>query len=73
MGLVAHELGHLLAGHVQHPESEADRLGNMFFGITIRYRDSAYGNRLQYLSGKDTNIVYGWVLDNIVFKSPIFI
>lgn len=65
MGLIAHEVGHLLAGHVEHAEEEADRLANKFFGITIRYRNSSYGKNLQYLSDKDTNIVYGWVLDNI--------
>lgn len=64
MGLIAHEVGHLLAGHVDHAESEADRLANKFFDITIRYRDSAYGKNLQYLTNKDTNVVYGWVLDN---------
>lgn len=71
MGLIAHEIGHLLAGNVEHPEKEADRLAQMFFGIRIRYRNSSYGKRLQYLNDDDTNIVYGWVLDNAIFKHPL--
>ena len=65
MGLIAHELGHLLVGHTRHSEAKADRLGNKFFGVTIRYKNSAHGDNLQYLNSKDTDSVYAWALDNI--------
>lgn len=73
MGLIAHEIGHLLAGYTDHSEKEADRLGNMFFKVTIRYRDTIFGDNLQYLSGRDTNKVYGWVLDNVKFEGRLFV
>lgn len=71
MGLIAHEIGHLLVGEVDHSESEADRLANMFFDIKIRYKDSIYGKKLQYLSDEDTHTVYNWVLDNAKFAYPL--
>lgn len=72
MGLIAHEIGHLLAGRTDHSEDEADRLANKFFSITIRYRDSIYGNHLQLLSHKDAMKVYLWVLDNVKFEGRLF-
>lgn len=72
MGLIAHEVGHLLAGNTDHSETEADRLANMFFKVTIRYRDTIFGDNLQYLSGRDANKVYGWVLDNVKFEGRLF-
>lgn len=73
MGLIAHEVGYLLVGDIEHCEKEADRLANMFFNVRIRYRDSAYGRKLPYLSSEDTNTVYGWVLDNAKFTYPLHV
>lgn len=56
-GLVAHEIGHLLVGNVDHKERVADVLANAFFGIKIKYSNSKYGKRLQYLSKPDTHKV----------------
>ncbi len=36
LGLVAHEIGHILVGKVTHKEQEADKKANMFFGIKIQ-------------------------------------
>jgi hypothetical protein len=72
MGLIAHEVGHLLVGRTDHSEDEADRLADKFFKITIRYMDTLYGKRLQCLSHKDTMKVYLWVLDNVKFEGRLF-
>jgi len=72
MGLIAHEVGHLLAGNTKHSEGEADRLADKFFKITIIYRNTVYGDRVQYLSHKDSMRVYIWVLDNVKFEGRLF-
>lgn len=72
MGLIAHELGHLLAGDKEHTEDEADRLGNKFFSVTIKYKNTIYGDRLQYVSHRDAMKVYNWVLDNVTFDGKLF-
>jgi hypothetical protein len=74
MGLIAHEVGHLIAGknHKEHSEAEADKVANKFFKITILYRDTTYGNRLQYLTHRDTMKVYEWVIDNVKFEGKLF-
>jgi hypothetical protein len=72
MGLIAHEVGHLLAGETEHTEAEADRLGNKFFKVTVKYRNTVYGDRLQYLSHRDAMKVFNWVLDNVKFEGRLF-
>jgi hypothetical protein len=72
MGLIAHEIGHLLAGNIAHSEEEADKLANKFFKITIRYRNTLHGNNLQYLNYSDTMKVYNWVINNVKFEGRIF-
>lgn len=72
MGLVAHEIGHLLHGYTNHSETDADKAANKFLKITIRYKDSLYGDRLQYLSYRDTLATYKWVTSNIKFDSNLF-
>lgn len=63
MGLLVHEIGHLLLGSEEHEEYEADLAAMEKFGITVRYKDSRYGDFLQYLDGKDIlklkEILYG--------------
>lgn len=69
MGLIAHEVGHLLAGHTDHTEEEANRLANKFFDIHMHYRDfSMFGEDLEYLSRKDSEKVREWLCKNIIFK-----
>jgi len=68
MGLIAHEVGHLLVNKKHHKEQEADRQANKFFGIKVRYKTFRYGRRLQYLNNRDLILVYRWSLDNIRFK-----
>lgn len=72
MGLIAHEVGHLLNGPIEHTEEEADRVANKFFNIHIKYKDSQYGKRLQYLSLNDTMNVWEWLEDNIKFEGRLF-
>jgi hypothetical protein len=72
MGLIAHEVGHLLVGNIDHTEEEADRTGNKFFKVTILYRNSIFGNHLQYLSKRDTLRVYSWALYSIKFRGRLF-
>lgn len=74
MGLVAHEVGHLLAGknNIEHSEAKADEVANKFFKITILYRNTVYGDRLQYLTHRDTMKVYEWVIDNVKFEGRLF-
>jgi hypothetical protein len=72
MGLIAHEVGHLLAGAREHTEAEADRMGNKFFKVTIKYKDTIYGDRLQYVSHRDAMKIYNWVLDNVTFEGKVF-
>ena len=52
LGLLLHEVGHLLAGQ-QAGEAQADRAAHRYSGLTIRYRDSTYGKRLEWLSPRD--------------------
>ena len=67
MGVLAHEVGHLLHGKVEHTEGEADKEANKFFSIKILYKDSKYGKRLQYLNLDDTMNVWEWLNKNVVF------
>jgi hypothetical protein len=53
MGLIAHEIGHILAGEREHREYKADEAANRYFGIDIKYKDSEYGYFLQYLNKRD--------------------
>lgn len=48
-GILAHELGHLLAPGDEHSEEEADNAFTEKFGIFISYRNTPYGARLQFL------------------------
>jgi len=73
MGLIAHEVGHLLAGSKEHTEAEADKLANKFFKIIIRYRNTVFGNDLQYLNYDDLVKVYEWTLDNVKFEGRLFV
>jgi hypothetical protein len=50
LGILAHEVGHLLSSAEEHTEEEADETFTTHFGIFITYRDSPHGKRLQYLS-----------------------
>lgn len=54
-GLLAHEIGHILAGEKEKREYKADELVNKIFGIKIKYKDSIYGDWLQYLTELDTD------------------
>lgn len=64
MGIIAHEIGHLLVGEIEHSELEADKAANKFFDIRIHYEDSKYGNHLQYLNLNDTMNVWEWLNNN---------
>lgn len=74
MGLIAHEVGHLLAGKMdmEHSEAKADEVADKFFKITVLYKSTVYGNRLQYLTHRDTMKVYEWVIDNVKFEGRMF-
>lgn len=73
LGILAHEVGHLLVDSINHKESEADRLANKFFKIKILYKDyTIHCTRVQYLSNKDINKVYKWMLNNIEFRGKAF-
>lgn len=72
MAVIAHEVGHLLAGKADHTEKEADRIANKFFGIRIRYIDTIYGDHLQHLSLEDTMNVWEWIGINVKFEGRLF-
>jgi len=49
-GLIAHEIGHLLLKTDQaHTESDANKAVARQFGLEVGYRNSPYGERLEYL------------------------
>jgi predicted metal-dependent peptidase len=73
MALLAHEVGHLLVGHIEHSEKQADKLANKFFKINIHYRDSLYGNDLQIVSIKDMKKIWEWVDKNVKFHGKLFL
>lgn len=50
--ILAHEVGHLIAGP-EGSEEDADRMAEEFFKITMRYHDSEYGKSLQTVSISD--------------------
>ena len=68
MGILAHEVGHLITGVADHTELEADKVANKFFNIHIRYKGSKYGERLQYLTLSDTMNVWKWLYKHVKFK-----
>jgi hypothetical protein len=51
-GVLAHEVGHLLAGP-DGDEAAADRAVLQRLGVHVRYRTTRHGRRLQWISGKD--------------------
>ena len=51
-GILAHEIGHLLAGQ-KASEDTADAAVEIELGIVIRYADGKYGDRLQFLDATD--------------------
>lgn len=59
--ILAHEIGHLLAG-LDHADVEraANRAANEYFGIKILYRDSKNGKRLQTVSRRDLAKIKKW-------------
>lgn len=50
-GVLAHEIGHLLADNWS--EEAADDAVNKAFGITIKYASTDFGDNLQYLQKED--------------------
>lgn len=73
MALLAHEVGHLLVGHVDHSEKQADKIANKFFKIKIQYRNSLYGNDLQIVSIKDMKKIWEWINKNVKFSGKLFL
>lgn len=67
-GLIAHEVGHLLAGESEDREYKADEAANSFFKIKIKYKDSPYGERLQYLTVKESRNVLDWMFFNVIVE-----
>jgi hypothetical protein len=47
-GLLAHEVGHLLLGEGPHSEAAADAAVRKALGVRVRYKDTRWGERLQY-------------------------
>ncbi len=47
-GILYHEIGHLLAGP-EGGEKDADRAVLKTMGIKIKYKDSKYGDNLEYI------------------------
>lgn len=54
--ILAHEVGHLIAGP-EGSEEDADRMAEHFFHIKIRYEDSLYGKDMQAVSISDAQII----------------
>jgi len=53
LGILAHEVGHLLAGP-EESEEGADAMANSYFGIELCYHDCQFGRDVQVLSPQDT-------------------
>lgn len=47
-GILLHEIGHYIAGP-KGSEADATRLAESAFGVKIRFVDSPYGKRLEYV------------------------
>lgn len=48
-GILAHELGHMmLANRARHTERDADLAASAYLGVRVRYRNTVWGNRLQW-------------------------
>jgi hypothetical protein len=54
--ILAHEVGHLLAGP-EGDEEDADALASEYFGITIKYSTTEHGEDLQTVSLKDAKTI----------------
>lgn len=57
-GIMAHELGHLMAGP-DADEEAADRAFEAATGVRVRYKDGVHGRCLQWLSPKDRKSLLG--------------
>lgn len=57
MGILSHEIGHLIMGSQDHNEEEADLAFKHKYGIHIFYADSPEGHNLQFLKDADAEIV----------------
>lgn len=57
MGLLAHEIGHILMGPQYHDEEEADLAFKVKYGIHIYYADSTEGDNLQFLQDSDADLI----------------
>lgn len=55
MGILAHEIGHLLAGY-EADEITADIVVRNVLDVRIRYKNSEWGNNLQFLNKKDIKV-----------------
>lgn len=60
LGILAHEVGHVLAHDdgLASTEAQADAAALMQLGIKIHYKDSIYGERLQYLTARGMDRFY---------------
>lgn len=56
MGILAHEIGHLIAGY-EADEITADITAKNALGVRIRYMNSEYGRNLQFLNKADIKIM----------------
>jgi hypothetical protein len=52
--IFAHEIGHLISP--KKGEAEANEAMHKAYGITIRYKDSKWGDNLEYLDPKDIKL-----------------
>jgi hypothetical protein len=56
MGILAHEIGHLIAGY-EADEITADITARNALGVRIRYKNSEHGRNLQFLNKADTEMM----------------
>lgn len=56
MGILAHEIGHLIAGY-EADEITADIVARNTLGVRIRYKNSEHGRNLQFLNKTDIKIM----------------
>ncbi len=60
LAILLHECGHLLAGP-KGGEVAADRAAHTASGMTIHYRDSAHGPRLETIGARDVPRARRWL------------
>ncbi len=69
IGIIVHEVGHLLTMKYSRSNNERDanRMAKQYFGVSVKYIDTKYGNRLEYIS-----LATAKRIESNLFDTPFF-